>query len=226
MATTKTNWFKLSLILLAALHLSACGQTADNVDQGSSSVPPATSTPAIISTPAVTSTADSTSQDTAPEEPEFRGNEDYFSFAEQIPYENGDGITFEVLSDPFKLGDSQEKLGVRIVSIDENLYIMGQGPRINIEKKINGEWVRLEIDFGEHSKSTGSADEGGQNRRNEILNHYNIYHLFDCEITPALSAGEYRFIAYFYVKRGWDMDAIEKGTGEVRQYHIPFTVTE
>jgi len=69
MATTKTNWFKLSLILLAALLLSACGQTAEKADQGSSSVPPATSTPAIISTPAVTSTADSTSseQDQVPE---------------------------------------------------------------------------------------------------------------------------------------------------------------
>ena len=217
MTTKQTKWFKWGLVLLASLLLTACGQTAEKAAQGSSSVPPATSTPAIISTPAVTSTVDSTPQDTATAEPEFRGNEDYFSFAEQIPYENGDGITFEVLSDPFKLGDSQENLGVRIVSIDENLYIMGQGPRINIEKKINGEWVRLEIDFGEQSKSNGSADEVGRNRRDETLNHYNIYHLFDCEITPALSAGEYRFVAYFYVKRE---------SAEVRQYHIPFTVIE
>jgi len=207
MTTKKTKWFKLGAVLLASLLLSACGNTGDNTEQ--------TNLPQSTSTPAVTSTADTTSQDTAPEEPEFRGNEDYFSYAEQIPYENGDGITFEVLSNPYKIGDSYENLGVRVSAIDETLYIANYAGFLNIEKKINGEWVRLEVITGSHAN--GSADEVGRDRRYELLDKYNIFNMFDCQIIPELSAGEYRFVAYFQIGMTHP---------ETRRYYIPFTVIE
>jgi hypothetical protein len=48
--------------------------------------------------------------------------------------------------------------------------------------------------------------------------------MFDCEITPALTAGEYRFIAYFFVGTG--TASVNKGNVEIRQYHIPFEIVE
>lgn len=171
-----------------------------------------------------TSQAISATQSTTTAEPEFSGNDDYFNYTEHVIYENGEGITLELLSNPYKLGDSLENLGVRVVSIDEKLYIHYQSPYINIDKKINGEWVRLKINRGENAKVNGSFDEVSRNRRNEILGQYNVYHMFDCEITPALTAGEYRFIAYFSVGTG--TASVDKGNVEIRQYHIPFEIVE
>ena len=154
--------------------------------------------------------------------PSFSGNKDFFwnTRYEQIPYQNGEGgITFEVLSNPFKLGDSFDNLGVRVVDIDPNLWISNYAPYLNLEKKINGEWVRLEIVYG--SYYNGSKDEFGRNRRIELLEVYNVYHMLDCQIIPELTAGEYRFIAYIIPN-----DEILGMPTAVRQYYIPFEVVE
>ena len=205
MATIKTKWFKLSLILLAALLLTACGDAKNSADEKHSSQSASASPVTSADTPQVSVTA----------EPDFSGNDDYFSYAEQVPYENGDGITFEVLSNPYKIGDSYENLGVRVSAIDETLYIASYAGFLNIEKKINGEWVRLEVITGSHAN--GSADEKGRNRRYELLDKYSVFNMFDCQIIPELSAGEYRFVAYFQIGVTYP---------ETRRYYIPFTVTE
>ena len=210
MHKTGTKYFQFCAIVLVTLLLSACGRMVEGTEKVSTS----------ISTVSITNNSSqtiSTTQTTAVAEPEFSGNDDFFNYTEHVIYENCDGITFELLSSPYKLGDSLDYLGVRVVGIDEKLYILNQSPYLNIDKKINGEWVRLEINYGENAKANGSVDEVGRNRRSEVLSKYNVYHMFDCEIIPALTAGEYRFVVYFHVG---------KGNSEIRQYYIPFEVVE
>jgi hypothetical protein len=150
--------------------------------------------------------------------PEFTGNKDFWwnVWYGQVPYKNGEGgITFEVLSNPFRLGDSYENLGVRVISIDPELYIANYAPYLNLEKKINGEWVRLEVNYGPHFN--GSEDEVARNRRYEFLETYHTYHMLECQIIPELSVGEYRFIVYIITEQPFT---------HVRQYYIPFEVVE
>ena len=162
------------------------------------------------------------------EMPTFTGNEDFFwnTRFNHNSYQNGDGITFELLSYPFKLGDSYEKLGVRIADIDSALWISSYGTYLNLEKKIDGEWVRLEVIRGPYAN--GSEDEKSRQRRDELLSQYSVFHMLECEIIPALSAGEYRFVAYF-VTGMVQINANGAETGspeEVRHYYIPFEVVE
>ena len=157
--------------------------------------------------------------------PTFVGNKDYFLNHpyDHLPYQNGDGITFELLSNPFKLGDHFENLGVRITEIDSSLYIYGYAGYLNLEKRIHDEWVRLEVIRGPYENR--SFDEVARNRRKELLDRYSIFHMLECEIIPELTAGEYRFIAYFVVgkvvKEGYPVSP-----EEIRHYYIPFEITE
>ena len=159
----------------------------------------------------------------------FTGNKDFFwnTRFDHRSYQNGDGITFELLSDPFRVGDSYENLGVRVVDIDSELYICSYGGYLNLEKKIDGEWVRLEVIRGPYFN--GSEDEVGRQRRDELLDQYSVFHMLECEIIPELTAGEYRFVAYFMTGavRTNAQGVLQPGIPEeIRHYLIPFEVVE
>ena len=202
------KWFFLTVICFAlCLSAVSCraadhGELSETTWHTSAPIPETQSTTEIVATTI----------------PEFTGNKDFWwnSRYGQVPYENGEGgITFEVLSNPFRLGDSFENLGVRVVDIDPELWISKYAPYLNLEKKIDGEWVRLEVVYGPYYN--GSKDEFGRDRRYEFVETYHTYHMLECQIIPELSVGEYRFIAY--IQTGMIPD-------HVRQYYIPFEVVE
>ena len=172
------KWFFLTVICFAlCLSAVSCraadhGELSETTLHTSAPIPETQSTTEIVATTI----------------PEFTGNKDFWwnSRYGQVPYENGEGgITFEVLSNPFRLGDSFENLGVRVVDIDPELWISKYAPYLNLEKKIDGEWVRLEVVYGPYYN--GSKDEFGRDRRYEFVETYHTYHMLECQIIPELS---------------------------------------
>lgn len=144
------------------------------------------------------------------------GNPDPLS-SPGVPYQNREGgFTIEPLQSTYFATDMGATWGIDIISISDDITILGYAPELNMDKKIDGQWVRQALLDPDRVYEGRAYRVGSATLKENLLNEE--FTISPSEAAVAIDAGEYRFIFYVYVK--------QDGKEESRMYYIPFEVVE
>lgn len=147
------------------------------------------------------------------------GNPDWMSTdissEEYVVYHNNEGgIIFEPLQKTYSAKDRDAKWGIDVISISDGVQIMSYSDALNIDKKVDGQWVRQTILDTDRVVHSDTRAHGIQNQK--VLDA--VFSVSLDEIAFELEPGEYRFIFYAFV-------TAEKKAA-YSMYYVPFEVTE
>ena len=145
------------------------------------------------------------------------GNPDLLS-AECVPYSSNEGgFVIEPLQKVYSAKDSDVSWGIDIVDISDDIRILMYADALNVDKKIDGQWVRQVLLDPERAVLPGTKPmDIPEYLKRDILN--NVFTISLDEAAFEIEPGEYRFIFYVGVEAN--------GQKEYRMYYIPFEVVE
>ena len=143
-----------------------------------------------------------------------KGNPDWQG-AEYVGYHSNEGgIILEPLQKTYSAKDRDEKWGVDVISISDDIQFLDYSDALNIDKKTDGQWVRQALLDPERIVTLGTRPAIA--RKDKVLN--TVFTISLDEAAFEIEPGEYRFIFYALVTAN--------GKTENRMYYIPFEVVE
>ena len=146
------------------------------------------------------------------------GNPDWRSSNIQSAYVayhgNEGGIVFEPLQKTYSAKDRDATWGIDALSVSNDILVLACSDELNIERKLDGQWVRLALLDPDRVLEPGIIPIGNRNKK--IVD--TVFTISLDEAAFEIEPGEYRFIFYAYVSANKKI--------ENRMYYIPFEVIE